>query len=472
MILFPPLASLCSFASKFFSLVEQYPVLSVFLVVTHSVHIETYGCAFNTSDSEVMAGLLERAGFTLVADASAADVVVVNSCTVKDRTVLDLRRRMAALGAGGRRPAVVLAGCVPRVPGQAREFLSVSQMGPDNVGQIAEVVRRTLAGERVKMTHREHAPRLLLPKRRKNPAIEIIPISKGCLGDCTFCQTVLARGRLHSFEEDDILAAVEAAVADGVAMMWLTSQDCGAYGVDRNTNLPQLLRRVARVPGDFLVRVGMANPDLVKPWADELAEALAHHKFFQFAHIPVQAGSDAVLAAMGREYAAQDFRGIAQTLRGRLPEVTLATDIIVGFPTESDADFAQTLRLLDETAVPVVNRSRYSARPGTRAARLAGLESRVISARSKQLAARAAAINRQALAPLVGRAVWAIAEDTPRPGVTMFRTRQYVPVVVEEPHAPGNRATVEITGVEGFHAVGRTVGAANEMDEGRRRDDG
>ena len=458
---------LCVKALPFLS--EQSPTRPVFLVVTHFVHIETYGCAFNTSDSEVMAGVLERAGFTLVDDAAAADVVVVNSCTVKDRTVLDLRRRMNELGRGDRVPALVLAGCVPRVPGQAREFESVSQMGPDNVGQIAEVVRRTLAGERVKVTQREHPPRLLLPKRRKNPAVEIIPISKGCLGDCTFCQTVLARGRLHSFEEDDIIAAVEAAVADGVSMMWLTSQDCGAYGIDRGTNLPRLLRRVARVAGDFMVRVGMANPDLVKPWADEFAEALSHPKFFQFAHIPVQAGSDAVLAAMGREYAAADFREIASVLRARLSDLTLATDIIVGFPTESDDDFAATLQLLEETAVPVVNRSRYSARPGTRAARLAGLESRVISARSKQLAARAAAVNRRALAPLVGRAMWAIAEDTPRAGITMFRTRQYVPVIVAESHTPGTRITVEITGVEGFHATGRRVRQIDCFeDKGRR----
>ncbi len=438
-----------------------------------SVHIETYGCAFNTSDSEVMAGLLERAGFTLVAEACDADVVVVNSCTVKDRTVLDLRRRMNELGRGDRAPALVLAGCVPRVPGQAREFEAVSQMGPDNVGQIAEVVRRTLEGERVRVTHREHAPRLLLPKRRKNPAVEIIPISKGCLGDCTFCQTVLARGRLHSFEEDDIISAVEAAVVDGASMMWLTSQDCGAYGVDRGTDLPHLLRRVARVAGDFVVRVGMANPDLVKPWADEFVDALGHPKFFQFAHIPVQAGSDAVLAAMGREYAAADFLQIADVLRERLPDLTLATDVIVGFPTEGEEDFAQTLRLLEETAVPVVNRSRYSARPGTRAARLPGLESRVISARSKQLAARAAAVNRRALAPLVGRAVWAIAEDNPRSGITMFRTRQYVPVIVAESHTPGTRMTVEITGVEGFHTTGRVTEQFDSFeDKGRRPDHG
>ena len=170
------------------------------------VYLETYGCAFNVSDSEVMAGLLGRDGFEIVNDPANADAAIVNSCTVKDRTFRELEKRLGSFSkradddAEANRPVVILAGCAPRVPAQSEHFSSFSQIGPDNLADISEVVRRSLRGERVTRLERAHdAERLQLPVRRRNPAIEIVPISKGCLGSCTFCQTVLARGRLRSF---------------------------------------------------------------------------------------------------------------------------------------------------------------------------------------------------------------------------------------------------------------------------------
>ncbi len=403
-----------------------------------------------------MAGLLERAGYELAPDAGSADAVIVNSCTVKERTYLDFRKRVKQLGSA---PALILAGCVPRVPGQAREFSEFSQVGPDNLSAIPEVVERALAGERVSLTRRAESPRLALPHRRRNPAVEIIPISQGCLGDCTFCQTVLARGRLRSYPEDAILSRVRAAVAEGVRFIWLTSQDCGAYGLDTGSNLPRLLRRVAGVPGDFRVRVGMANPDLVKLYLPEFAEAMSLPPVLKFAHIPVQAGSDTVLGAMGRPYAADDFRRIADALRARVPGITLATDLIAGFPTEDDADFEATLQMVRDTRPPVINRSRYSARPGTRAARLPLLPSSVVSARSKRLYALARDVARAELARLVGSEAECLAEEQPRPGVTMFRTDAYQPVIVTGSHAPGTRRRIRVTGTEGFHAEGLVLQA-------------
>jgi len=183
------------------------------------VYIETYGCTFNVSDSETMAGLLAAAGFELVASDAEADVVVVNSCIVKDRSYWDLRKRLNGLCEQRKRgggPVVVLAGCAPRIPAHRREFAALPQLGPDNVASVVEVVERALRGEIVHRTERRPEPACLaLPKRRRNPAIEIIPISKGCLGACTFCQTVLARGRLYSFDEERIVEAIRATVLEG-----------------------------------------------------------------------------------------------------------------------------------------------------------------------------------------------------------------------------------------------------------------
>ncbi len=413
------------------------------------VYVETYGCSFNVSDGEVMTGLLERDGFEIAASPDEADAVIVNSCTVKDRTWLELKKRMQHLGE--RVPAVVLAGCAPRVPSQSKQLEAWSQLGPNNLAEVPEVVRRTLAGERLIRTDVRHdEDRLQLPARRRNALVEIIPISKGCLGACTFCQTVIARGRLRSFPAEQILDRIRGAVSEGVNQVWLTSQDCGAYGLDVGTNLPALMREIIKVPGNFTVRVGMANPDLIKLYLDEFAEVLAHPRFYQFAHIPLQAGSDSVLEDMRRLYTVSDFHAICRRLRQASPDMTIATDIIVGFPTETDADFQQSVDAVTEAGVPVINRSRYSPRPGTPAARLKLLPSKVVSERSRELYRVACDI---AFADLDKWASWRgpiiMEESLAGRGAMLARNFAYKPVVV--PQTAATTALAQVTRRNRFH---------------------
>jgi threonylcarbamoyladenosine tRNA methylthiotransferase CDKAL1 len=436
------------------------------------VYIETYGCTFNASDAEVMAGLLERAGYHVIDSPAGADVVIINSCIVKERSYLDLRKRLAAFEEGVpahqpvRRPAIVLAGCAPKVPQHGHEFARFAQLGPDNVACVVEVVEKALAGEVIHRVARSDAPRLALPKRRRNPAVEIVPISRGCLGRCSFCQTVLARGRLRSFAEDEIEAAVRDALRQGVREVWLTSQDCGAYGQDRATTLPGLLRRLARIPGDFRIRLGMVNPDWAKQFANELAEILAHPRFFRFAHLPVQAGSDAVLRAMRRDYTVDDFLAVCEVLRRAAPDISIATDVIAGFPTETDDDWAATIELLRRVRPAVVNRSRFSPRPGTAAARLAPLPSAVVARRSRELYYLTASLVAQRLRAWVGRTCPVIVEECPRPGIVLARDDTYTPVVIAGDYAPGTALTVRVEAVEGFHLRARPLAAGAVIPSG------
>jgi threonylcarbamoyladenosine tRNA methylthiotransferase CDKAL1 len=442
------------------------------------VFVETYGCAFNVSDGEVMTALLERDGFEIVKSADDADILIVNSCTVKDRTYLDLKKRIQKLSGTtdalatnsssssnsrvDRHPVVILAGCAPAVPSQGQEFAHVSQLGPNSIAAVTDVVRRSLAGEIVHVARAPHdGARLELPSRRRNPMVEIVPISKGCLGSCSFCQTVFARGRLRSFPEEQILHRIRQAVSEGVRHIWLTSQDCGAYGLDQGTNLPKLMRKIARIPGEFRVRIGMANPDLIKIFLNDFAAVLSDEKFYQFAHVPVQAGSDQVLRDMRRQYSTADFEGICDTLRGRLPEITIATDVIVGFPTETAEDFDSTVALMRSLAIPVMNRARFSPRPGTAAARLPLLPGREVARRSAELYAVAREISAGALDRQVGREVSAIPEERfEQPGTVLARTPQYVPVIVSgELAKPGESGSfpvlhVTIRSRSGFHLHG------------------
>jgi MiaB-like tRNA modifying enzyme len=428
------------------------------------VYIETYGCTFNASDSEVMAGLLERAGFEIVATPSIADVVIINSCIVKERSYLDLRKRLQELaareGKSSAGPAVVLAGCAPKVPQHGREFARFPQIGPDNVAHIVEVVEEALRGRVVHHVERTHGERLALPKRRRNPAIEIIPISKGCLGKCTFCQTVLARGKLHSYSEDEIETAARSALREGVRIIWLTSQDCGAYGQDIGTTLPKLLRRLARLPGDFRVRVGMINPNWAKQFADELGEIFTHPRFYRFAHLPLQSGSDAVLQAMRREYTVAEALEVCKTLRRFAPDISIATDIIAGFPTETDEDWAATLEALRQMKPAVVNRSRFSPRPGTAAARLTPLPSRVVAQRSRELYYTTATLVAQHLRQRVGSTLDVLVEEQPKAGVAVGRGPAYEPIILQGPYALGSALQVEVTAAEGFHLRGAVLSQA------------
>ncbi len=406
-----------------------------------------------------MAGLLERAGFELVPSAEDADVVIINSCIVKERSYLDLRKRISELShnrlSDPTSPVVVLAGCAPKVPQHGKEFEHLSQLGPDNVSSVVDVVQRALAGEVIHRVKRLNDQRLALPKRRRNPAVEIVPISKGCLGKCTFCQTVLARGKLHSFSMDEIEEAVRSALAEGVRMIWLTSQDCGAYGQDFGSNLPQLLRRLVRLPGGFKIRLGMVNPNWAMQFVDELAELFAHPRVFRFAHLPLQSGSNAVLQAMRREYTVEGFLSVCEKLRRVVPDISIATDIIAGFPTETDEDWNATLELLRAIEPAVVNRSRFSPRPGTSAARLKPLPSAVVSQRSRELYYVTASLVSKRLRERVGLQRRVIVEECPKPHSAVTRDDTYTPIVLHGDFTPGTWLDVEIDHVEGFHLRGK-----------------
>lgn len=331
------------------------------------VQVETYGCAMNQADSEIIAGLLEEAGHVVAGE--GGDVLVVNTCTVKTPTEVKIKRRLRELEKTGRR--VVVAGCLPAAsPAVADSFPTFSFVGV-NVQDVPKAVEVAAAGRRVVLI-KKSGEKVCLPKRRLNPFVEIVPIAEGCLGSCSYCITKAARGRLRSFPTEKIVVQVKGAVTAGVREVWLTAQDTGAYGLDLGSSLPELLQAVVAVPGDFKVRVGMMNPNHALGFLDELVEAFHDEKVYRFLHVPVQSGSDRILREMGRGYTADDFRLIAKRFMAPADVqplgTTISTDVIVGYPTETDQDFKETLKLIEQTKPDIVNISRFWPREGTKAA--------------------------------------------------------------------------------------------------------
>ena len=203
------------------------------------------------------------------------------------------------------------------------------------------------------------------------------------MSECTFCQTKLSKGELNSFRIGDIVRQVNKEIEDGCKEVWLSSTDNGCYGLEIDTDLPTLINSVSEIPKDFKIRIGMMNPMYMPRICDGLLKSFENNKVFRFLHVPVQSGSDKVLNDMKRGHTAKTFRKAVKRFRSKFPNFTISTDVIVGFPSETEADFDQTIELLEETRPDIVNLSKYSQRPGTEAATWKQIDVLEVKRRSK-----------------------------------------------------------------------------------------
>lgn len=386
-------------------LIEDEPWLGerCFLPGLSSIYIKTWGCAHNSSDSEYMAGQLAAQGYTLTEDKSLADLWILNSCTVKNPAESHFRNEIDQGLKEGRK--VIVSGCVPQGKPDANYIKGLSVIGVQQIDRVIEVVEETLKGNQVRllgskkvqvMNEEEFVGKksikkagganLALPKVRRNPLIEIIAISTGCLNQCTYCKTKHARGELGSYPMNEIVERAKQSFKEGVIEIWLTSEDTGAYGRDIGATLPELLWKLVEViPENCRLRLGMTNPPYILDHLDEISKIMTHPRVYKFLHVPVQSGSDAVLAEMKREYSRDDFCKVVEFLRKQVPGMTIATDIICGFPTETEEDFQETLSLCQKYKFPTLFINQFYSRPGTVAAKMKALPTQVVKHRTKKM---------------------------------------------------------------------------------------
>ncbi len=346
-----------------------------------SIYIETYGCSLNQSDSEAMAGLLKKAKFKIVNNEKKADVIIINTCTVKGPTENNFFRRLRKLKPLNK--PIIIAGCIPQTdPEKVEEF---SIIGPHELNNVVEVVQETLAGNVVKLLGTEKNPRLNLPKIRRNKIIEIIPICAGCLGSCTYCKVKAARGDLYSYKAEAIIKQAEQAIKDNCKEIWLTAQDTGCYGKDISNTLPNLVKQITELKGNFKIRIGMMNPNHVNEYLNELIEVYNHEKVFKFIHLPLQSGNNKILKAMNRFYTVGQFIKITNKLRKNIKHLTFSTDVICGFPGETKKQFQDTINAIKKIKPEVINISRYWPRPKTPAAEMKQLKGEETKNRSREM---------------------------------------------------------------------------------------
>ena len=345
------------------------------------IWVEAYGCSASFSDSEMISGLIVNGGHTLADSSEESDLNVIVTCSVKDATAAKMVHRIKESNS---KPLVV-AGCLPKAEQQTVEKFAenASLLGPNSIGKTLQVIKSTLDGQKIIALEDTDITKIGLPKIRLNPAIGIIEIASGCMSECTFCQTKLSKGDLKSYRIGDVVRQVKTEISDGCNEVWLTSTDNGCYGLDIGADLPELVNAVSEIDNKFFIRVGMMNPMYMPKIRDGLLKSFESTKVFKFLHVPVQSGSNKVLNDMKRGHTEQTFRDVTNKFRDKFEKFTISTDVIVGFPTETEEDFEATLKLLKETKPDIVNLSRYSQRPGTYAAEMRQIDVTEVKRRSK-----------------------------------------------------------------------------------------
>ncbi|MEJ5292019.1 MAG: tRNA (N(6)-L-threonylcarbamoyladenosine(37)-C(2))-methylthiotransferase [Candidatus Methanosuratincola sp.] len=414
------------------------------------VFVKTFGCELNRADSEVITTLLRNDSIGIADSEGTADVVLINTCTVRRETESKILKYISLL----RNKRVVATGCMAAAqPGLLRcAFPEISIVTLNNLHDLT----RALNEKVISVKKGSACPN---PAPFTKGAVQTIPISRGCLGDCSYCIVRLARGKLLSTPTEGVLRAVENAGASGALEIRLASQDAGAYGWDLGSSLVILLRRIAALPYDFKVRIGMFNLSSVWSYFDELMDCYASKKIYKFAHMPLQSGSDRILSLMNRRYSARKYIEAVERMRCRFPEMTLATDIIVGFPGETEDDFKETCEVLEAIMPDKIHISRFAPRPHTPAALAKQIPEPVKKTRSRILVSKKMEIQTKRNQEWVGREVEATILALRKGIGAIARTDNYKPVVVKGGGSQeiGSRLTLEITGCSPFNLEGSII---------------
>ncbi len=437
-----------------------------------SYQVRTHGCQMNVHDSERLSGLLEEAGYVRAAEGEQPDVVVFNTCAVRenaDNKLYGNLGHLAPVKKANPGMQIAVGGCLAQKDRgeitRRAPWVDVV-FGTHNIGSLPVLLERARHNEtaQVEIVESLEVFPSTLPTRRESPYAAWVSISVGCNNTCTFCIVPALRGTEKDRRPGDVLAEVEALVAEGVLEVTLLGQNVNSYGVEFGDRLAfgRLLRACGEVEGLERVRFTSPHP---KDFTDDVIAAMAETpNVMHSLHMPLQSGSDRVLKAMRRSYRQERYLGIIDRVRAAMPDAAITTDIIVGFPGETDDDFAETLRVVREARFTGAFTFQYSKRPGTPAAELPDqLPKAVVQERYERLLALQEEISWAENTRQVGRVLEVlVAEGEGRKDGATHRLSGRAPdnrlvhfAVPPDATAPrpGDVATVEVTYAAPHHLV-------------------
>ena len=399
----------------------------------------------NYGEGEQLSKKMDSLGHVKADNADEADIVILNTCTVVETTEKNMIRRMGDLKKKGKK--VIVTGCMAKVqPKRIMIRLPDSVIiPPDRYDEFTDLI-----GKEYGCSEPVDVPRYGMSA--------ILPIAQGCLGNCSYCITRFARGHLKSYDEDSLAEEFNRMVDDGAKEILITAQDTACYGRDIGTDLPHLIRRFLEKNGDYRIRIGMMNPNNLDPILDDLTEIMEDRRMYRFLHIPVQSGSDSVLRNMRRRYTAEEFLAIADRLRARIPDISISTDMITGFPGETDEDHRKSVELIRRLHADTVNITRFSVRPGTDAASMKDqIQGNVSKERSTELTETKMDVEYKVNERLIGKRFRVLVTEKGKEGTVITRTENYRPVGIDEDLPLGTYLEVEVTDCASTYVTGKIV---------------
>ena len=339
--------------------------------------VVTFGCQMNARDSEKLTGILEKIGYTMI-ESEKADFVIYNTCTVRENANLRVYGRLGQMKNVKRKnPSMMIAlcGCMMQEP-EVVDKLKKSYrhvdviFGTHNIFKFAELIYRRITEEKMVIDIWKDTDQIVedLPNDRKYPFKTGINIMFGCNNFCSYCIVPYVRGRERSRLPEEIIKEIKAAVADGVVEIMLLGQNVNSYGKNLQTpmSFSQLLREICKIEGLHRVRFMTSHP---KDLSDELIQVMSEEpKICNHLHLPLQSGSTDILEKMNRRYTKEDYLNLVRKLKQACPDISLTTDIIVGFPGETEEDFLETLDVVEKVGYDSAYTFIYSKRTGTPAA--------------------------------------------------------------------------------------------------------
>lgn len=400
------------------------------------VYFKTYGCTLNQADTDIMKGIVHNSGHDVVDNSDKADVIIYNTCTVKGATENKIMEEMKE-----EKKPFVIAGCLyvnkERIINEIKNPVVV---GPYALEKICTAIEAAIDEKSIWLDKQEDKSSVI---REITAPILRIPIQEGCIGNCAFCQTKLARPFLRSYPVKTIRLWIEEGLKKGAKEIQITGMDSGAYGLDINSSLTELLKEIVQIEGEFRIRLGMINPQHVVRFDDELLQIIGNDKFYKFIHVPVQTGSEKVCKEMNRPHTVKDFVASVEEFRRKIPGISIATDIIVGYAGETEEEFRETVKLIEEIKPDVVNLSKFTVRKGTKAASMKQLPTEVIKERSRTCSEVVKKVCEERNRGYIGKTVDVLTLEKARG--TKGRTDNYKQVVINPEVELGKRIKVKIT---------------------------
>jgi MiaB-like tRNA modifying enzyme len=360
----------------------------------NSFYIETYGCTSNKADSYIISNILKKSNYT-ENSLENAQFVIINTCGVKEQTENKIKARLENLHQKYQhysKKYILIAGCLPHIAPNYIDIIKSLIPSFAAIIDLNKIMKLPQIFQEIKKGKRNLVFKSKKTIDKSKNFIDhppekitgIIPISEGCLGSCTYCCVKNARGKLNCYNSQSIIQNIEYQLKQGIKQIYLTSQDCSTYNYD-NINLADLITKIISLDYKFFLRVGMINPSFLIEEIEQLLSIYNTSKVYNFLHIPIQSGSNKILSKMQRKYLISDIIDSIGLLRNRFKYITVSTDIICGFPGETEYDFLRTINLIKWLKPEILNISKFTPRPGTKAKHMKQLDTKIIKDRSVRL---------------------------------------------------------------------------------------